>query len=95
MRKTSKAVSDPDLRAEYDFSCMAGGVRGKYVERYRAGVNLALLEPEVAEAFPTDKAVNEALRTAMRAGKASRRQRVLPNKQMQRTRPAQAKKPRR
>ena len=94
MGKSNKAVSDPDLRPEYDFSAMAGGVRGKYVERYRAGVNLVLLEPEVAEAFPTDEAVNEALRTAMRATKASRRQHVLPNKQM-RTRPAQAKKPRR
>jgi hypothetical protein len=81
MRKSNKAVSDPDLRPEYDFSAMAGGVRGKYVERYRAGVNLVLLEPEVAEAFPTDEAVNEALRTAMRATKASRRQHVLPNKQ--------------
>ena len=95
MKKSSKGVPDPDLRAEYDFSTMAGGVRGKYLKRYRAGVNLVLLEPEVAEAFPTDRAVNEALRKAMRAAKASRRQLVLPNKKMQRTRPAQAKKPRR
>lgn len=57
MRKIDKAVADPDLRAEYDFSTMAGGVRGKYVGRYRTGVNLVLLEPEVAEAFPTDEAV--------------------------------------
>lgn len=76
MRKIDKAAADPDLRAEYDFSTMAGGVRGKYVERYRTGVNLVLLEPEVAEAFPTDAAVNEALRIVMRAGKASRRPRV-------------------
>jgi hypothetical protein len=95
MRKSNRAVLDPDLRAEYDFSTMAGGVRGKYLERYRAGVNLVLLEPEVAKAFPTAEAVNQALRTAMRAAKALRRQHVLPNKQMQRTRPAQAKKPRR
>jgi hypothetical protein len=32
---------------------MSGGVRGKYHERYRAGVRIALLEPEVAKAFPT------------------------------------------
>jgi len=95
MRKSNRAVLDPDLRAEYDFSTMAGGVRGKYLERYRAGVNLVLLEPEVAKAFPTAEAVNQALRTAMRAAKALRRQHLLPNKQMQRTRPAQAKKPRR
>ncbi|MGB7247650.1 MAG: hypothetical protein WBC73_01835 [Phormidesmis sp.] len=50
------------LVPEYDFSKMTGGVRGKYVERYRAGTNLVLLDPDVAEAFPTDSAVNEALR---------------------------------
>lgn len=46
---------------------MRGGVRGKYVERYRAGTNLALLAPDVADAFPTDEAVNEALRTILKA----------------------------
>ena len=56
-----------DLRPEYDFATMKGGVRGKYVERFRAGNNLALLEPDVAEAFPTDEAVNEALRIILKA----------------------------
>ena len=56
-----------ELRPEYDFATMKGGVRGKYVDRYRAGTNLALLEPDVAEAFPTDEAVNEALRTILKA----------------------------
>ena len=41
---------------------MVGGVRGKYVERYRAGTNLVLLDPDIAQAFPTDASVNEALR---------------------------------
>ncbi|HEY9601566.1 MAG TPA: hypothetical protein V6C85_08150 [Allocoleopsis sp.] len=40
------------LRSEYDFSQMKGGIRGKYVERYRAGTNLVLLDPDVAQAFP-------------------------------------------
>jgi len=83
-----------DLRAEYDFASLDGAVRGKYYRRYRAGVNLALLEPEVAQAFPTDAAVNEALRSAMRASKASKQAR-LPSDRMQRTRPARAKTPRR
>jgi hypothetical protein len=48
-------------------------------------VNLALLDPEVAEAFPTDAAVNEALRTVLRATKAQRRAKRLPNKRMQQT----------
>ena len=52
---------DDELRPEYDFSKMAGGIRGKYVERYRAGTNLVLLAPDVAQAFPTDASVNEAL----------------------------------
>jgi hypothetical protein len=89
MSKVSKADSADDLLPEYDFSTMAGAVRGKYYRRYRAGVNLVLLEPEVAKAFPTDRAVNEALRTVMRATKAKRRT-GLPNKQLQRTRSAKA-----
>jgi hypothetical protein len=28
---------DADMRAEYDFSKMTGGVRGKYYKNYRAG----------------------------------------------------------
>ncbi len=80
MNKASKPVAGDDLLPEYDFSSLSGGVRGKYYERYRAGVNLALLEPEVAQAFPTDAAVNEALRRALRATKALRRPARLPNK---------------
>jgi len=85
MSKASHRAVDDDLRPEYDFSSMAGGVRGKYVDRYREGVNLALLDPEVAEAFPTDAAVNEALRTVLRATRAQRGAKKLPNKGMQQT----------
>lgn len=53
---------EDDLRPEYDFSRMKGGVRGKYIDRYREGTNLVLLDPDVAAAFPDAKAVNEALR---------------------------------
>jgi hypothetical protein len=41
------------------------GFKGKYVERYRAGTNLVLLDPDVAQAFPSEHAVNEALRLLM------------------------------
>ncbi len=41
-------------------------MRGKYAERYQAGTNVVLLAPDVAEAFPTESAVNEALRLVMR-----------------------------
>ena len=57
-----KKKPDDELRDEYDFSQLEGGVRGKYVAQYREGTNLALLEPDVAKAFPSDESVNEALR---------------------------------
>jgi len=70
-KKTNDKNQVDELRSEYDFASMKGGVRGKYVDRYRAGTNLALLEPEVAQAFPTDQAVNEALRTILKSAEAS------------------------
>ena len=51
-----------EMRPEYDFS---GGVRGKYVDRYRKGTNVVLLDPEVAAAFPDSESVNEALRALL------------------------------
>ena len=52
-----------DLRPEYDLrQLLKGAVRGKYAERYKEGTNLVLLDPEVAKAFPTEQAVNDALR---------------------------------
>jgi hypothetical protein len=59
MKKTSP---NNEMQVEYDLASMKGGVRGKYAKRYREGTNLVLLEPDVSEAFPTDKAVNQALR---------------------------------
>ncbi len=54
---------DDDLRPEYDLpELRKGGVRGKYAQQYREGTNLVLLAPDVAEAFPNEDAVNEALR---------------------------------
>ena len=60
------------MRPEYDFASMKGGVRGKYAKRYRAGTNLILLDPELAEAFPTDAAVNRALRAVLRMAETVR-----------------------
>ena len=80
MKKASSRRTDPDMRPEYDFASLEGGVRGKYAARYRAGVNLVLLEPEVARAFPSDRAVNDALRTMMRASKPPKRGQQPPSK---------------
>ena len=62
MKNKVNTEVDDELRAEYDLSQLTGGVRGKYTQRYRAGTNLVLLAPDVAEAFPSDEAVNKALR---------------------------------
>ena len=60
--KNVESEEEDDLRPEYDFSQMKGSVRGKYVERYREGTNLVLLDPDIAAAYPDAKAVNDALR---------------------------------
>ena len=56
---STKPDQDDEMLPEYD---LTGGVRGKYVERYREGTNVVLLDPDVAANFPTSEAVNEALR---------------------------------
>jgi len=66
MKSTLEAEIDDELRTEYDLSQLEGGFRGKYAQRYESGTNLVLLAPDVAEAFPTDEAVNEALRLLIR-----------------------------
>ncbi|MBE9200385.1 MULTISPECIES: hypothetical protein [unclassified Nodularia (in: cyanobacteria)] len=62
MKKAVENQMEDELRPEYGFAQMKGGIRSKYVERYRTGTNLVLLDPDVAQAFPNDEAVNDALR---------------------------------
>jgi hypothetical protein len=63
MKRPSRSEDADDLRPEYDLKeLLKGGVRGKYVERYRAGTNVVLLDPDVAKVFRDAKAVNAALR---------------------------------
>ena len=68
-KRTEKQERRGELRREYDLSKLKGGVRGKYVARYRAGTNLVLLSPDVAAYFPDEHAVNTALRTLIRVAK--------------------------
>lgn len=72
-KKTEKRRRSNGLRPEYDLSKLEGGVRGKYLSRYRTGTNLVLLSPDVAAYFPDEKAVNAALRTLIRQEKTSLR----------------------
>ncbi len=69
-----------DLRPEYDLASLKGGVQGKYYARATAGTTLVLLAADVAEAFPTGTAVNQALRSLLRG-----KQRGQPNKALQPT----------
>jgi hypothetical protein len=69
MKRESKEEND-ELRPEYDLSeLIEKGVQGKYAERYRQGANLVLLDRDIAEAFPTDESVNEALRLVIQLKK--------------------------
>lgn len=52
-----------ELRKEYRREDLGPGVRGKYYREYIKGTNLVLLRPEVAQAFPTAEAVNDALQS--------------------------------
>lgn len=70
MKRASKSKSKRAgaLRREYDFSA---GIRGKYAKRFLLGTNLVLLDPDVAEVFPTADAVNDALRALARIAKST------------------------
>jgi len=57
---------DDELRPEYDETVLKNGVRGKYADRYAAGTNIVRLAPDVADKFPDDESVNEALRLVLR-----------------------------
>ncbi len=66
-----KKSNSEEMRPEYDSEDLGIGVRGKYLEDYKAGTNLVLLSPEVAVAFPTEEAVNNALRSLIEVAKRS------------------------
>ncbi len=70
MKKKPVNNEKDELRPEYDMhELLKGGVRGKHAERYRAGTNIVVLEPDVAKAFPNEQAVNEALRLVIKLRK--------------------------
>ncbi len=58
---------DDELRPEYTREELKNGVRGEYLEQFRSGTNHILLDADVAKAFPTAQAVNEALRRLMQS----------------------------
>ena len=84
MKKHDPSKHD-ELRPEYDFASMKGGVRGKYYQRYREGTNIVVLDPEVTKAFPSAASVNEALRGVLNTTRAVRSRGGLPNTALQPT----------
>jgi len=71
--KGKTRVQGDDLRPEYNFD-YSKAVRGKYYRRImREGANVAVLEPDVAKAFRTSAAVNEALRSLLQISETIRR----------------------
>lgn len=74
-RSTKKVRRTPtdDLRREYKRSDFATLIRGKYARRLAEMTNVVVLDPEVAKAFPNDRAVNQALRTLMGKRQSTRR----------------------
>ena len=56
-----------EIRSEYDFT---HGVRGTHYRAYRAGTNVVVLDPDVAEVFTDSAAVNQALRQLVKLAKA-------------------------
>ena len=71
MKKASHQNPD-DLRPEYDLTTLGPGVRGKYAKQLK-GTTLVALQPDVAAAFPTSEAVNEALRAVLKTSTVRRR----------------------
>ena len=72
MEAKSRATSD-DMRPEYDFD-YSTAVRGKYYRRLlKEGANVVVLDPDVAKAFRSSAAVNEALRSLLRVSEETRR----------------------
>ena len=70
MKKVKPEITD-ELRPEYSRSDFGEIVRGKYANRIKAETNVVLLEPDIAEAFPNDEAVNKALRYLLEVAKTT------------------------
>jgi hypothetical protein len=92
MNQRVQQNDNDEIRPEYHFS---RGVRGKHYEAYRAGTNVVLLDPDVAEAFADSASVNRALRLLLQLARTNIPLDIPPDKAMQPTNRTQrrAKKP--
>jgi len=83
MKRPEKAVPDSsdDLRPEYDFD-YTKAKPNPYAARLKGRTVAVVLEPDVAEAFPSSKAVNAQLRAVVAA--VPRRSRKRPTQRKRR-----------
>lgn len=72
MKMKSEDAAADELLPEYALGALLReGVQGKYAGRCAEGTSLVLLEPDVAAAFPSDEAVNEALKLVIQLTRLS------------------------
>ena len=70
--KKAASREEVEMRAEYDFSV---AVKNPYAKRVALGSNTVMIKPEIFAAFPSGKAVNDALELLMRTGVRAPRKR--------------------
>ena len=71
--KANSRTPTADMRPEYQFD-YSTAIRGKYYRRLlKEGANVVVLDPDVAKAFRSSAAVNEALRALLNVSDATRR----------------------
>ena len=79
MKRNRQTPSD-DMRSEHSFDYTTA-VRGKYYRRLlKEGANVAVLEPDGAEAFRDSASVNAALRSLLEVSEATRRLTTRPKR---------------
>ncbi len=71
--KKAKSDTTDELRSEYKRADFGDIVRGKYANRIKEESNVVLLEPDIAQAFQNDEAVNKALRYLLEVAEVSTR----------------------
>jgi hypothetical protein len=68
------------MRKQYRREDLGVGVRGKHYASYTRGTNLVLLQPDVAAAFPTATAVNDALKGLLKVARTAKLSRRTPDR---------------
>ncbi len=76
---TQQDFDNYDLDDEYDLSQMQVIPKGRYAPERRFGHNVAVLDPDIAKAFPSDEAVNDALRLVLQMARIPQPQELVAN----------------